>query len=164
MCLQIPDLGRVWSFGGNEEGHGSWVKLGHLSSSPGDQDPWSELEYLTPTQAPEVLTFCLPGAPAFFVCVLSVTARVSSLRSWEHAPAGRVSTQLLSTRMRFLLFPLCLTLCESMDCSPPGSSVHGILQARLLEWVATLLQGIFPTQGSNHVFYVSCIDRCVLCH
>ena len=67
MCLQIPDLGRVWSFGGNEEGHGSWVKLGHLSSSPGDQDPWSELEYLTPTQAPEVLTFCLPGAPAFFV-------------------------------------------------------------------------------------------------
>ena len=80
MCLQIPDLGRVWSFGGNEEGHGSWVKLGHLSSSPGDQDPWSELEYLTPTQAPEVLTFCLPGAPAFFVCVLSVTARVSSLR------------------------------------------------------------------------------------
>ena len=28
------------------------------------------------------------------------------------------------------------TLCESMDCSPPGSSVHGILQARILEWVA----------------------------
>ena len=31
---------------------------------------------------------------------------------------------------------LCLTLCEPMDCSPPGSSVHGILQARILEWVA----------------------------
>ena len=30
----------------------------------------------------------------------------------------------------------CLTLCDSMDCSPPGSSVHGILQARILEWVA----------------------------
>ena len=30
----------------------------------------------------------------------------------------------------------CLTLCNSMDCSPPGSSVHGILQARILEWVA----------------------------
>ena len=37
-----------------------------------------------------------------------------------------------------------------MDCSPPGSSVHGILQARILQWVARpLLQGIFPTQGSN---------------
>jgi len=30
---------------------------------------------------------------------------------------------------------LCLTLCNSLDCSPPGSSVHGILQARILEWV-----------------------------
>ena len=30
----------------------------------------------------------------------------------------------------------CLTLCNPMDCSPPGSSVHEILQARLLEWVA----------------------------
>ena len=28
------------------------------------------------------------------------------------------------------------TLCDPMDCSPPGSSVHGILQARILEWVA----------------------------
>ena len=31
---------------------------------------------------------------------------------------------------------LFLTLCDPMDCSPPGSSVHGILQARVLEWVA----------------------------
>ena len=30
----------------------------------------------------------------------------------------------------------CLTLCDPMDCSPPGSSLHGILQARILEWVA----------------------------
>ena len=30
----------------------------------------------------------------------------------------------------------CLTLCDPMDCSPPGSSVHGIPQARILEWVA----------------------------
>ena len=31
---------------------------------------------------------------------------------------------------------LCPTLCNSVDCSPPGSSVHGILQTRILEWVA----------------------------
>ena len=30
----------------------------------------------------------------------------------------------------------CPTLCNPMDCSPPGSSVHGIFQARILEWVA----------------------------
>ena len=45
---------------------------------------------------------------------------------------------------------LCPTLCDPMDFSLPGSSLHGILQARVLEWVAIfLLQGIFPTQGSN---------------
>ena len=44
----------------------------------------------------------------------------------------------------------CPTLCNPMDCSLSGSSLHGILQARVLEWVAIfLLQGIFPTQGSN---------------
>ena len=30
----------------------------------------------------------------------------------------------------------CLTFCDPKDCSPPGSSVHGISQARILEWVA----------------------------
>jgi len=30
----------------------------------------------------------------------------------------------------------CLTLCDPMDCNPPGSSIHGIFQARILEWVA----------------------------
>ena len=39
----------------------------------------------------------------------------------------------------------CLTLCDSVDCSPPGSSVHGILQARILEWIAiSFSRGIFP--------------------
>ena len=33
----------------------------------------------------------------------------------------------------------CLSLCNPMDCSPPGSSVYGILQARILEWVAISL-------------------------
>ena len=42
------------------------------------------------------------------------------------------------------------TLCDSKDCSSPCSSVHGILQARILAWVAIcLLQGIFSTQGSK---------------
>ena len=38
--------------------------------------------------------------------------------------------------MHAKLLQLCLTLCDPMDCSPPGSSVHGILQAKILEWVA----------------------------
>ena len=44
----------------------------------------------------------------------------------------------------------CPALCDPMDCSPPGSSVHGILQARILEWGGhALLEGIFPSQGPN---------------
>ena len=35
-----------------------------------------------------------------------------------------------------LVAQLCLTLCDPMDCSPPGSSVHVLLQARVLEWAA----------------------------
>ena len=41
----------------------------------------------------------------------------------------------------------CLTLCDPMDCSPPGSSVHGIFPARVLEWVP--IMEIFLTQGLN---------------
>ena len=42
----------------------------------------------------------------------------------------------LSACMHAKLLQSCPALCEPMDCSPPGSSVHGILQARILEWVA----------------------------
>ena len=38
-----------------------------------------------------------------------------------------------------LITKSCLTLCDPMDCSLPGSSVHGILQARFLEWVTISL-------------------------
>ena len=37
--------------------------------------------------------------------------------------------------VRAKLLQSCLTLCDRMDCSPPGSSVYGILQTRILEWV-----------------------------
>ena len=40
------------------------------------------------------------------------------------------------TEMCVFVTQSCLTLYNPMDCSPPGSSVHGILQARRLEWVA----------------------------
>ena len=41
----------------------------------------------------------------------------------------------------------CLTLCDPMDYSPPGSSVHGILQARILEWVPFPSPGDLPNPG-----------------
>ena len=48
--------------------------------------------------------------------------------------------------------------CNSMDRSPPGSPVHGISQARILEPIATSFsKGIFPTQGSNRT-HISCMQ------
>ena len=43
-----------------------------------------------------------------------------------------------------LVTKLCLTLHNPMDCCPPGSSVHGISQARILEWVAICFSGDLP--------------------
>ena len=44
---------------------------------------------------------------------------------------------------------LGLTLCNPMDCSPPSSSVHGILQARILEWVAMSSSRDLPDPGTE---------------
>ena len=55
----------------------------------------------------------------------------------------------------------CLTLCDPMDYSLPGSSVHGILQARILEWVTiSFSRGSCWPRDWTHVSYISCIaDR-----
>ena len=48
----------------------------------------------------------------------------------------------------------CPTLCNAMDCSPPGSPVHGILQARMLEWVAMpSSRGSSQSRDPNYVSY-----------
>ena len=50
---------------------------------------------------------------------------------------------------------LCLTLGDSMNCSPPGSSVHGISQARILEWVQVLLQVSSLPRARNCISWVA---------
>ena len=57
----------------------------------------------------------------------------------------------------------CPTLCDPMDLSPPGSSVHGILQARTLEWVAVpSSRESSPPRDGTHVSYISCIGISLL--
>ena len=54
------------------------------------------------------------------------------------------------------------TLCDSMDCSPPGFSAHGIFQARIMEWVAiSSSRGSFRPRNRTWVSY---IGRWVLYH
>ena len=86
-------------------------------------------------------------------CLLLFSRSVVSDSSWPH--------QLQHTRlpcaspspgacMRAKLLQSCLTLCNPMDCSPPGSSVHGGSPGKNTRMGChALLQGIFQTQGSN---------------
>ena len=59
----------------------------------------------------------------------------------------------------------CPTLCDPVDCSPPGSSVHGISQARILEWVAMpSSRGSSPPRDRTHLCCIPCIGRQILYH
>ena len=60
---------------------------------------------------------------------------------------------------------LCLALCDPMDCSPQGSSVLGIFQARILKWVAiSSFRGSSPPRDRSQVSCVSCTGRWILYH
>ena len=79
--------------------------------------------------------------------------RSDSIHSLLRAPVGLCAKSLQS----------CLTLCNPMDCSPPGSSAHGILQARILEWVAvSSSRRSSRPRDQTHTSCISCIGRRVL--
>ena len=53
----------------------------------------------------------------------------------------------LRKKMKVLVTQSCPVLCDPMDCSPPGSSVHGILQAGILDWLPFPSPGNLPNPG-----------------
>ena len=58
------------------------------------------------------------------------------------------------------LLQLCLTLCNPIDYNPPGSSIHRILQTRILEWIAMpSSSGFSRPRAGTYASYVSCIGR-----
>ena len=61
--------------------------------------------------------------------------KMETLSKWKNEHVTCSATQL------------CPTLCDPMDCSPPGSSLHGISQARILEWIAFPPPGDLPNPG-----------------
>ena len=96
---------------------------------------------------------------------MATHSRILAWRTpWTEEPGGLQSIGLQSplgdnwvSNTTLLLITCCVCVCtatptlgDPMDCSPPGSSVHGILQARILEWVAiSFSRGLFLTKGSN---------------
>ena len=79
-------------------------------------------------QADSLLTV-LRGKPWLYVYIINVI--------FFHFPMGCV----------YLCAQLCLILCDPMDCSPPGSSVHRIIQARILNGLPFTTQGDLPDAG-----------------
>ena len=76
------------------------------------------------------------------------------------------STHLINhieSEIKVLVAPSCATLCNPMDCSPPRSSVLGILQARILGWVAMpSSRGSSQPRDGTRISYGSCVGSQVL--
>ena len=70
--------------------------------------------------------------------------------------------QMGKGKVKVLISQSCLTLCDPMDCSPPGSSVHGTLQARILEWVSIPFSR--GSSQSKDRTQASCTGRWILYH
>ena len=83
---------------------------------------------------------------------------------WPSAITQPFCTSVASTSVQFnSVAQLCPTLCDPMDCSSPGSSVHWIFQARILEWVAISRGSSWP-RNRTCVSCVSCFGRRILYH
>ena len=91
----------------------------------------------------------LPSCPHYYDIVGDREQRIFGINSllkfggdWKELLIGKGQPGLpssffgYSSKVLVLVSQLCLTLCDAMDYSPPGSSIPGILQARILEWVA----------------------------
>ena len=84
---------------------------------------------------------------------------------WKSCPSEGCPLATCRQHVRAKPLQLWLTLCDLMDYSPPGSSVHGILQARTLEWVATLSSRRSSKPGDQaRISCMSCIGGRVLYH
>ena len=132
--------------------------LGHQGIPPSSQQQLTYLR-LSLGQALFIL-YCLPQVHTYLAQSAAQQDKVRRL-TFHLGSATKMprvtlvkSFNLICTRMRA---QLCLTLSDPTDCSPPGSSVHGIFQARMLEWVA-----ISFSEGSSRPrdrTCISCVSR-----
>ena len=120
------------------------------------------------------------GQPCFFFfSPETIRYRSEAIRAHTRYPGLSLSSSLIISQSLFRCYAFelhlnpsrtdrrmcaqsCLTLCHSMDCSPPCSSVQGISQARMLEWVSISFskESSWPSHGTC----VSCIGGWILYH
>ena len=98
---------------------------------------------------------CSPN-PHIHTGTLEAVHGSSSLHFFIHSAFNATSVCVLVAQS-------CPTLCDPMDCSPPGSFVHEISKVRILEWVAiSSSKGSSPPRDRTSVCFLHC--RWVLCH
>ena len=94
---------------------------------------------------------------------MSVTSVTDGTSCFEVDKWKSYKIDIRFQKVKVLVTQWCSTLCDTMDCSPPGSS--GIFQARILEWVAISYSrgSSWPNDGI-HISCISCIGRWILYH
>ena len=144
-----------WDFPGKSIGVGyhfllQWMKVKSLSRAWPSATPWTAA-----FQAPPSMGFSRQE----YWSGLPLPSPTSSIRDLI------LFHEFTSLLKNDKLLQLCPTVCHSIGCSPPGSSVHGISQARILEWV-TISCSRGSSQSSDWIWvsYISCIGRQILYH
>ena len=103
-------------------------------------------------ESPTALSFSIAFLPSMCICWGSVCSLLSIHVQYRKC----IYAKSLHS---------CMTLCDPMDCSSLGSSAHGVLQARILEWVAMpSSSGSSRPRVRTHVSFISCIGRRTLYH
>ena len=119
--LQGPKAGMPLCGGG----YMGWTKRGTYCL------PWTHPDLPHPIQrcCGRYRTVCLPGG-SLGMEILVISERIWRKRLWFWGWEG------MQGKVKILVAQSCPSLCDPMDCGSPGSSIHGILQARTLEWVS----------------------------
>ena len=131
-----PEPGSLCLPGGRQE---TWQVLGVPFPAPFPVYPMLRGELLVYPGVSETASFTVPPRGQQAACFSLSHSRDSAVSMpVPHAPAGICITLRRRSRLSCMHAnsrQSSLTLCHPVDCSPPGFSVHGILQARILEWV-----------------------------
>ena len=115
------------------------------------QEYWSGLSCPSPGDLPD------PGIePMSLMSPALAAGFFTTITTWEAPNNSDSGSGAMLYVKRRSVTQLCPTLCSPMDCNPAGSSVHGILQARMLEWVAiSFSRGSSPLRDQTWVSHIA---------
>ena len=155
----LTDNMRIYYMGfpGGSEGKASTCIAGDLDSIPGSgRFPWRRKWHPTPV--------FLPGKSHGQRSLVGYSPwghKESDTTEWLHFQRENRASQVAlvaknpPTNAGVKVAQPCLTLCDPMDCSLPQSSVHGILQARRLEWAVPFFRGSSQSRDWTQVSHIT---------